>query len=97
MRNETSFTKGDPRINRNGRPKKFDELRALALEIAAEKDEETGLPRARAILTRWATSKRTEAEMNFIQVAFGKVPDEVKFGDTPIKIVVEYGTNGKAK
>ncbi len=30
------FTKGDPRINRNGRPKSFDALRALAQEIAHE-------------------------------------------------------------
>ena len=30
------FVKGDPRINRNGRPKSFDALRALAQEIAHE-------------------------------------------------------------
>jgi hypothetical protein len=30
------FTKGDPRINRKGRPKSFDALRVLAQEIAHE-------------------------------------------------------------
>ena len=30
------FVKGDPRINRKGRPKSFDALRSLAQEIAHE-------------------------------------------------------------
>lgn len=29
------FVKGDPRINRKGRPKSFDALRARAIEISA--------------------------------------------------------------
>jgi len=35
-RNRGHFTKGDPRINRNGRPKSFDGLRTLARQIALE-------------------------------------------------------------
>ena len=39
------FVKGDPRINRKGRPKSFDALRSLAQEIAheaAKKSKEQG-------------------------------------------------------
>lgn len=35
-RKQGTFVKSDPRINRKGRPKSFDGLRALAQEIAHE-------------------------------------------------------------
>ena len=38
------FRKGDPRINRKGRPKSFDQLRSLAQEIAHEAAKQGNQP-----------------------------------------------------
>ena len=79
------FTKGDPRINRNGRPKSFDQLRALAQEIAHEvAKDKTGhevtvngkrATVAEMILRQMATDPKRQQQ--FIEVAFGKVPTPV--------------------
>ena len=82
------FKKGDPRINRNGRPKSFDALRALAQEIAHEKAKAGGntvvidghsVTVTEAILRQWAQSKNPVLQQRFIEVAFGKVPDKHQF------------------
>ena len=80
------FTKGDPRINRNGRPKSFDQLRALAQEIAHEvAKDKTGhevtvngkrATVAEMILRQMATDPKRQQQ--FIEVAFGKVPQPVE-------------------
>ena len=78
------FKKGDPRINRNGRPKSFDALRALAQDIAHEKAKAGGntvvidghsVTVTEAILRQWAQSKNPALQQKFIEVAFGKVPN----------------------
>ena len=60
------FTKGDPRINRNGRPKSFDQLRALAQQIAHETAKAGGntvvieghaVTVAEAVIRQWFQSK----------------------------------------
>ena len=66
------FTKGDPRINRNGRPRTFDALRDIALDIANEKDK------ARRIMQQWADSPDIQKQKAFIEYAFGKVPDKLE-------------------
>jgi len=98
----TPFVKGDPRINRNGRPKSFDALRLLAQEIAHEKAKAGGntviidghaVTVAEAIMRQWAQSKNPVLQQRFIEVAFGKVPQPVEVGGTgggPVKLVVEY-------
>jgi len=88
-----TFTKGDPRINRKGRPKSFDALRALAQQIAHEeakaRDKETNeyLPvvidghvatTTELILRRWASSGDPRLQMAFIEIAYGKVPTKAK-------------------
>ena len=78
------FVKGDPRINRKGRPKSFDALRALAQEIAHEEALSGGQPivinghkvtATEAILRQWATSKNPQLQRAFLEIAYGKVPD----------------------
>ncbi len=81
--NRTSFVKGDPRINRNGRPKTFDAFRSLAQSVAHEAALKNGEPLVinghivtvtEAILRQWAQSKDPRLQMAFIEVAYGKVP-----------------------
>ena len=93
------FVKGDPRINRKGRPKSFDKLRALAIDMATEPAlDKNGNPilihgkpvtNAQAILYQWLTDKKLQKD--FIEVAFGKVPQAVELtgrdgGTIPIEV-----------
>ncbi len=92
------FVKGDPRINRKGRPRSFDALRELAQEIAHETAKAGGADVvieghratvAEMILRQWAMSKNPQLQRAFIEVAFGKVPDNVTV-DGLLQVLVEY-------
>ncbi len=81
------FTKGDPRINRNGRPKSFDKLRELARSISHEPVKQSGQPLvidghivtvAEAMLRQLATSKNPRDRQLFIEIAYGKVPNPIE-------------------
>lgn len=85
--NKGQFKKSDPRINRKGRPRSFDALRELAQQIAHEAATSGGGPLVidghvvtvtEAILRKWAASQNPQLQRAFIEVAFGKVPDDVK-------------------
>lgn len=75
------FTKNDPRINRNGRPKRADEFRGLILEKLHQ--QATGpdgeplegpdgepITKIEQIIDAWIEDKRHHADL--IQYAFGK-------------------------
>lgn len=74
------FVKGDKRINRLGRPKNFDALRALALQIGHEpiKVGDRRYTVTEAILRQWAVSKNPKLQQAFIEIAYGKVPDKLE-------------------
>src|SRR3990167_10284894 len=93
------FKKNDPRINRKGRPKSFDALRELAKAIATDtakdgKGQEIAIPGiddritvVQAILLQM--SRDPKRQKDFLEIAFGKVPDELKVDEKgKIEIVV---------
>ena len=77
------FVKGDPRINRKGRPKSFDALRELAQAIAHEKVRTAegativinghSVTTAEAIMRKWAISRDPRLQRAFVEIAFGQV------------------------
>ena len=87
-----TFKKGDPRINRKGRPKSFDALRELAQQIAHEPTsiivDGHKVTVAEAILRQWAQSKNPQLQRAFIEVAFGKVPDKIDVTSDGDRIIV---------
>lgn len=80
--NSKPFVKNDPRINRGGRPRNFDAARALALKIGNEpitnKDGSISMTRFEMIMRDWLTSNNFQKQRAVLELAFGKVPDEVK-------------------
>jgi hypothetical protein len=85
---ENRFKKGDPRIWKHGRPKSFDALRELSQEIAHEvATTKDGSPvtvaghkvsTAELILRLWASSQDFRKQQGFMEIAFGKVPQETR-------------------
>ena len=94
------FAKGDKRINRKGKPKDFTALRALA-QTSAHEDISDGMTVTEAILRKWAGSKDPRLQLQFMEVAFGKVPSPVEIGgkdgnDITVRILYgDDGTNGQ--
>lgn len=101
------FRKGDPRINRKGRPKSFDGLRSLAQEIAHEAAKQGNQPVVidghvvtvtEAIMRQWAMSKDPRLQQKFIEVAYGQVPSVTRLEGTdggPIQFIFTRRADAK--
>jgi hypothetical protein len=77
------FQKGDPRINRKGRPRTFKALQELTQQIAHEVVVKNGAPLeidghlvtvAENMVRSWATSRDPRLQQAFMEIAFGKAP-----------------------
>ena len=83
------FVKGDKRINRKGRPKNFDALRELAQQISIERLGDSNWTRIEAILRSWSSSSEPQLQKAFVEIAYGKVKDEIEHGGT-LTLALEY-------
>lgn len=102
------FRKGDPRINRKGRPKSFDGLRSLAQEIAHEAAKQGNQPVVidghvvtvtEAIMRQWAMSKDPRLQQKFIEVAYGQVPSVTRLEGQDggaIQVIITRKAEGNA-
>ncbi len=100
------FVKGDPRINRKGRPRTFDAAQSLARAIATEvATDRTGAePQpvvvdghiatvVEMLLRSWAASKDVRKQVAFMEYAYGKVPNPVQvtgLAGGPVELKVIY-------
>ena len=89
--NSKPFVKGDKRINRKGRPRNFDQLRALAQQIANDPLEtpEGKITRIEALLRVMSTSRNSKDRELFLAYAYGKPKDEIDLSGKT-EIVIRY-------
>jgi hypothetical protein len=97
------FAKGDPRINRKGRPRSFDAARELAQAIASEPVTNANgepallnghkLTRVELLLRAWAQSKDPRLQIAFFEVAYGKTPTQTEISGpdgSTLEVVIKY-------
>lgn len=94
--NPHAFQPGDPRINRNGRPKSHDELRALIQDLASDVDID-GRSRIETMLLSMFNSSQPADKANILEHGWGKVPQAHKIGgDKDNPLVIESADKERA-
>jgi len=83
LANLKPFVKGDPRINRLGRPKTFDQIRDLVQDIAADMVEpQQGWSRIEVMLRQMFISKSAQDRQNILEYGWGAVPKAIQLDVT---------------
>jgi len=86
------FTADDPRINRNGRPRDYEELRKLVRKVGYEEvvvnEDGSTMTMIESIVRDWMTSKSFRKQLAAIQYGFGKVPEKLEVERNASKIVI---------
>lgn len=76
------FVKGDPRASKGGKaPRKFNQLRHLAIQIATEAIDPNGAvdtTKVEAIIRDWMGSSDFQKQKAALELAYGKVPDKTE-------------------
>jgi hypothetical protein len=90
------FARGDARINRDGRPRGFDEMRKMAQKIASETVvDNDGNKRTciEALLRCWAKSDEPQLQRAFVEYAYGRVPEKLETDSLENKttLILHYG------
>jgi hypothetical protein len=83
------FQERKQHINRKGRPRSFNQIRALAQSIAHEKITDANgevMTRVECILHDWSESKDVQKQIAFVQYGYGKPVDRVELDELKPKI-----------
>ena len=82
------FVKGDSRINRKGRPRTSDALRALVLDMLNEKKGKA--TRLQNMILDMAEGRNVIGKIEVLNRGYGKVADEVIFNTEDIRKIIDY-------